>query len=112
MRYMLEHCPDDEDRGPWQVHTTAWMYALEANDRPLVEYHWHPISNSHERLPHLHLEGGKTHLPTGRVLVEDVLRCAMQYGAIPRDEARWRKIDADNRKKFSRGATWGVTRNL
>jgi hypothetical protein len=112
MRYRLDHLPDDKIRGPWKVHTSGWMYRiLNAQQHPIIEYHWHPISDSHERRPHAHVanaDGAKPHIPTGRVMIEDVLHCALQYGAIPRAPAKWRTVETGNRAKFLLGATWGM----
>jgi hypothetical protein len=77
----------------------------------LCEYHWHPISISawHEVRPHLHCPAvPKGHIPTGRVVIEDVLNLAVQHGAKPNNMRRWKELDKLNREKFARGATWGV----
>lgn len=108
MRYKIV-ASDDRDRGPWKVTTTGYMYDLLIDGTPQYEYHWHPISSSHEVRPHLHCSAlGKGHIPTGRVMIEDVLKLAFQQGAEPRDEKRWEKLDKRNREMFARGATWGV----
>lgn len=87
----------------------GYMYDLLMNDTAQYEYHWHPISSSHEVRPHLHCSAlGKGHIPTGRVMIEDVLNLALQKGAEARDEKRWEKLDKRNREMFARGATWGV----
>lgn len=101
---------DDPDRGPWKVSTVGYMYDLQDREgKSLFEYHWHPISKSHESLPHLHCSRlGKGHIPTGRVMLEDVLNLASWHGAAPSSEKRWQKMNKLNREKFARGATWGV----
>ena len=108
MRYEII-AADDPARGPWKVTTTGYMYDLLLNETAQYEYHWHPISSSHEVRPHLHCSAvGKGHIPTGRVMIEDVLNLAFQHGAEPRNETRWKKLDKRNREMFARGATWGV----
>ncbi|WP_419402586.1 hypothetical protein [Mycobacteroides abscessus] len=100
---------EDSERGPWKVTTVGYMYDLRLSDKSLYEYHWHPISVSHEVRPHLHCAAvDKGHIPTGRVMIEDVLNLAVQCGAKPNNLARWTALDKLNREKFSRGATWGV----
>ncbi|RFZ08117.1 hypothetical protein MML61_10215 [Mycobacterium marinum] len=100
---------DDAERGPWKVSTTGYMYDLLLDEKALYEYHWHPISDSHEVRPHLHCSAvDKCHIPTGRVMIEDVLNLAVHYGAKPNSMKRWRELDKLNRDKFARGATWGV----
>lgn len=110
MRYRIIPT-DDADRGPWKVTTTGYMYELLQIDdgKSLFEYHWHPISKSHETLPHLHCSAlGKGHIPTGRVMIEDVLNLAVQHGATPNSVERWDEVNRLNRESFARGATWGV----
>lgn len=108
MRYRIVQT-DEADRGPWKVTTVGYMYELQLDTTALYEYHWHPISKSHEVRPHLHCAAvGKGHIPTGRVMIEDVLNLAVQHGAEPNDADRWMELDKLNREKFARGATWGV----
>lgn len=107
MRYRIIQA--EAGRGPWKVTTVGYMYDLLLDDKRLYEYHWHPISASHEVRPHLHCSKvGKGHIPTGRVMIEDVLNLAVHYGAKPNSMMRWKEIDQLNREKFARGATWGV----
>lgn len=100
---------DEPGRGPWKVTTVGYMYELQLDGKTLYEYHWHPISASHEVRPHLHCSAvGKGHIPTGRVMIEDVLNLAVQHGAKPNNATRWKELDRLNREKFARGASWGV----
>lgn len=104
-----EIVPAEAGRGPWKVSTVGYMYELHVDDKALYEYHWHPISDSHETRPHLHCGAvGKGHIPTGRVMIEDVLNLAVELGAKPNNVSRWKALDQLNREKFARGATWGV----
>lgn len=97
-------------QGPWKVSTAGWIYhLLDGSKKDLIGYHWHPVSSSHLTTPHFHdFEHGDTrHFPTGRILIEDVLQLATEYGANPRDKVKWADTMAENREKFARGATWG-----
>jgi hypothetical protein len=108
MRYGIVET-DEPGRGPWKVSTTGYMYELQLDGKTLYDYHWHPISESHEVRPHLHCAAvGKGHIPTGRVMIEDVLNLAVEHGAKPNNATRWKELDRLNREKFARGATWGV----
>jgi hypothetical protein len=67
MRYRIRQV-DEAGRGPWKVSTVGYMYDLVLDGKKLYEYHWHPISASHEVRPHLHCSAvGKGHIPTGRI---------------------------------------------
>jgi hypothetical protein len=72
---------------PWQTSTTGYAYTiLDAEGHEVVAYHWHPRGRSSIGWPHLHLGAGArvghagladTHLPTGRIMLEDVLHAAI-----------------------------------
>jgi hypothetical protein len=102
---------DVADRGPWKVSTTAWNYQLQEDGKPTLDFHWHPDSRSRVLTPHLHVRSTirlkNRHVPTGRVLVEDVLGLAIELGAAPRDPKAWARVEKRNRDAFLRGATWG-----
>ena len=109
MRY--EVVSAEGGRGPFKVSTRGWIYHLHGpRNRRLIGYHWHPVSDSHATRPHLHAfeMGDKKHYPTGRILFEDVLDLAIEYGARPRDGQRWADVSVENREMFARGATWGA----
>lgn len=64
--------------GEFKAHTRKYIYTLAMGDldRPLVEWHWHPENRPD---PHIHIPGlpapmKTTHLPTGRVAIEEVIR--------------------------------------
>lgn len=106
LRYQIVQT-DDELRGPWKVQTLDYWYDLRRAGHSVVEYHWHPLSG--ETRPHLHCTKIiKGHIPTGRVMIEDVLNLAIELGAKPRDADRWAELDRINRERFARGATWGA----
>jgi hypothetical protein len=97
-------------QGPWKCTTTGWIYELARDESPLVDFHWHPVSDSHVTTPHLHPRASavmrKWHVPSGRVLVEDVLTLAHELGAKPAEG--WEKIMKRNRIAFLKGASWGA----
>jgi len=96
---------DVPDQGPWKVRTTQWIYHMQVDGEPKVQYHWHPETNV--KFPHVHFGNSGPHHPTGRILIEDVLQAAVEYGATPRDGDEWAAIRAENHAMFHRGATWG-----
>jgi hypothetical protein len=110
MSYQIVEVPGN--LGPFKVSTVGWIYHLsDAQGADLIGYHWHPISDSHAKNPHLHdfAHDDKRHYPTGRVLIEEVLDLAIEYGAMPRDPIEWRDIAAENREKFELSASWGTS---
>jgi hypothetical protein len=108
MRYRIVEHPD---KGPWKVSTSGWMYEVHRDERCLLAFHWHPGSPATILTPHLHAEASsqfrKTHIPTGRILIEDVLTVAEELGAKPMSSA-WQSVMVANRRKFLLGATWGL----
>lgn len=108
MNYLILNQPDQDE--PWKVSTTGWIYhLLDRNGARLLGYHWHPLSAlSPITEPHVHVQPRNHHLPTGRILIEDVLFASVEYGAEPRDRAEWLQIDAANRELFAGEATWGA----
>lgn len=107
MRYKIVEHPT---KGPWKVNTTGWIHDVYRADKRVMTFHWHPISDSHVKTPHLHASASSTyrkmHIPTGRILVEDVLGLAHELGAQPLD-SDWHGVMATNRYNFNLGATWG-----
>lgn len=110
IRYLVVRTADAQ-RGPFKVTTRGWMHTIYEDGREVFAYHWHPLSDSHVTVPHLHAHWApdRLHVPTGRVLLEDLLRVAEDLGAEPDDKDKWNAVDQENRESFARGATWGVT---
>ncbi len=101
----------DEPKNRYKVHTTKYIYRLMDCDKdPIADYHWHPDDTPNIPYPHLHATeyGCKRHHPTGRVLIEDLLTLAVECGAAPVDEAKWKRVVTRNRANFALGATWGT----
>lgn len=108
MRYVIvPH--EDKTKGPWKVTITGWIYQLHDRSGDLIAgYHWHPNLTPDILHPHVHVVDDKTHFPTGRVLVEDVLQLAIEHGAKPIDAGAWGSVSTKNRTNFEKGATWGT----
>jgi hypothetical protein len=95
--------------GSWRVSTRGWIHHLYTSDNAdIVGYHWHPREPGHATWPHLHVQGGKDHLPTGRVMIEDILQLAMEFGATPTDPEKWASVCKRNRQRFAASASWGI----
>lgn len=89
---------DRSDR--WIARTVGYAYEIQhADGRMLLAYHWHPVGLSPVTTPHFHLGGtlggidlSKAHLPSGVVLLHDLLRFAIaDLGVEPRRDD-WREV--------------------
>ena len=71
-------------RREWDVEVSQYFYVLlDGTGNELLAYHWHPVSESRVKTPHLHLGRGadvgcaelqpKVHLPTGFVALGEFL---------------------------------------
>jgi hypothetical protein len=110
----------DGERGPYKVSTVGYLYALDdADGREILAYHWHPSGRSDEARPHLHLGAGaevghtgvaSAHLPTERIALEGLLRCAISdMRAEPlRDD--WRRVLDEAQAAFETWRTWPTSR--
>jgi hypothetical protein len=108
-------------RGPWKVHTAAYLYELRRDDAELLVYHWHPSGVSPQTRPHLHigpaaelafkpLQGA--HVPTGRIALEEVLRMAIvELGAQPRRKD-WDQIFERTQAGYEDWRTWPAPREV
>ena len=105
-----------DERGPFKVQVTGYSYALHdaGSQQEILAYHWHP--RSEVTWPHLYLGPGArvgfaalavTHLPTGRIAVEDFIQVTIEaFGAKP-TRGDWLAVLEDSRERFRRWRTWG-----
>lgn len=108
---------DDPDRGPWKVSTKRYRYHVVSDDKTeVILFHWLPEGNCSTEDPHLHvghsqLTSGavltrKTHVPTGRVSLESVIRLLItEFGVIPL-RADWSERLTECEAGFRRFRTW------
>lgn len=103
---------DPQQRGGWAITTARYEYALEDDqEREFLIYQWHPQGSSPVTYPHLHigqmaglpprgLITSHTHLPTGRIALEDLLRLAIeQLGVHPR-RPDWERVLTESQAAF------------
>ena len=86
----------------WKVSETGYRYAvLDADGRELLEYHWHPGSESPIATPHLHIghgamvsrpEIGDAHLPTGKVSISEILRTLIRDFSVTPRRSDWESV--------------------
>jgi hypothetical protein len=98
------------ERGPWKVTTTSYSYEILNEDQSeFLIYHWHPEGLSPESRPHLHIGGAhrKTHVPTGRVAIEDVLRMCIRDLGVDETRDDWAAVLDEAQAAFATWRTWG-----
>lgn len=104
-QYEIVHA-GDRHLGPYKVSTRAYQYSLvnADDDSEVYAYHWHP--DSHHTIPHVHAPpNSKTHLPTGRIAIEQMLLLAYELGAQPIDP-QWRRKIVGALDAFEEHRTW------
>jgi hypothetical protein len=94
----------------YRVSTRAYSYVIE--DRAGVEvlaYQWHPKGQSHITEPHLHVHCGpleSTHLPTGRISLEDLLIYLIDEMRARPVRDNWRDVLKQTREAFKKNKSW------
>lgn len=108
---------DVPDRGPWKVSTKRYRYHVVSDDKTeVILFHWLPEGNCSTEDPHLHVGHSqltpgavmtrKTHVPTGRVSLESVIRLLItEFGVIPL-RTDWDATLARCEDRFRRYRTW------
>jgi hypothetical protein len=114
LRYRV--VPAEGERGPWKVETLAYSHGLETPEaQEIIAYHWHPRQGSEIIYPHLHLGAGigadlgileKTHIPTGRIALEDVLRFAIAELGVEPQREDWSEVLSETQAAFETWCTW------
>lgn len=107
---------DTGPRGPWKASIAGYIYALDVQDEgELIAYHWHPEARGAPTTPHLHigkaaglgypnLEG--SHLPSGRVAVEELLRLAISELGIDARRDDWADVLDETQLAHETWRTW------
>ncbi len=101
-------------RGPYRVATSAYSYTVEEQDgAEIIAYHWHPKGIGKE-FPHLHLKSGakvqrpeltrtkgeSSHIPTGRVALEEFIRLLIECFSVPPQKKDWEEALRQAKQKF------------
>jgi len=98
---------DDREGEPY-VKTVGWSHAVFVDGVDRLRYDWHPFVTPLIPFPHVHIEDAKAHVPTGRILVEDVLVAALEYGALPLSKD-WKDRLRTAKSAFEATAEWGIS---
>ncbi len=104
--------------GQCKVSTDGYVHNVLLDGELAVEFHWHPSEGTRVWFPHVHprfagsgRDRGKMHIPSGRILIEDVLIFAHERGAQPR-RADWEEIVTRNKERIAKELTWGTPSTL
>ncbi len=120
---IINYRVSEDNQRDWRVHTTGYFHTLEDGKHEILAYHWEP-DNAQIRYPHMHLKAGSgvrlpslqsAHLPTGRVLIEDVIWLAIrEFGVLctnqdaDQDHANCRATLNRTRAIFDHFQSWGT----
>ena len=104
----------------YQIRLASYSYeVLDREEREILVYHWHPGGVSDITFPHLHIARvallplvrtdplrtvalGEMHLPTNRVLLEDVVELLIREFAVAPLREDWRTVLDENRAELLR----------
>ncbi len=101
------------ERGPWKVSTAAYRYGIHDSQQvEILSYHWHPQTTRQD--PHLHLGSGskvmnflrRTHLPTGRVSLEEVLRFLIEELKVKPLRQDWNEMLKSTQSQYEQFRSW------
>lgn len=105
--------PHPKYPGEWKVKTDAYAYSLsltEAFEKELLSFQWHPESKI--TFPHVHAalvgepSSHKAHIPTRRILLEDVLWLAIEDLGVMPIRTDWEELLGDARKRVQEFGSW------
>ena len=88
------------DGRDWTAETVGYIYALVGPDgEDLLAYHWHPEGLSRVTRPHVHIAAirhpvvsARTHLPTGRAELADLVRLLIEELGVPPRRGDWSAV--------------------
>jgi hypothetical protein len=107
-----------ESRAPYNVQSQRYAYEiLDREGREILVFHWHPHGAGNVSTPHLHISGmrpialpnrpdgtipapldvSNAHLPTGRIVLEDVIGMLIRDIGVAPLEPAWESVLATNR---------------
>ncbi len=119
---------DTPGRGPWRVTIDHYVYTIRrspssdssSKHEKLISYQWHPNPQGRYNYPHLHLYpdsivgspseaaklSSKSHIPTGRVAMEDIIRFVITQLNVQPLRKDWEKVLNETQERFTRYSSW------
>lgn len=118
--------PHPDVAGAYTVSSAYYAYAVhDLEEAEILTYHWHPAGESPVTFPHLHLPSqigpisvaslgrepaemhlANLHIPTGRVLLEDVVRVLIEEFNVRPLTQSWENTLALNAEIFREIQRW------
>lgn len=104
-----------EERGSWKATTVAYFYQVRERSRPeIIAFHWHPGRHGQPNFPHLHVAShvgtvqiaAKSHVPTGRVPLEAVVRFLISELHVRPVRADWEQVLDEGERLFNARRSW------
>jgi hypothetical protein len=102
--------PDAAAAQRWHISTLAYDYRLSraTDSAELLSWHWHPRTGV--PFPHLHVTATgwnrRSHVPSGRVSVEAVLRLLLSELGVPPKREDWANVLDDSEALFIKHRRW------
>ena len=98
----------------WRVPTLGYIHTVTLDEKLFVEFHWHPDDGSNVWCPHIHprfagsvRDRGGIHIPSGRILIEDVLIFVHERGTTPLKDD-WEAVVSRIKQRVAGESTWGA----
>ncbi len=108
---------DDTIRGPYKVSTSGYVYELKIPEGPrVVAYRWHPSEPGGPPFPHMHVGPGtgaekafdRSHFPTGRISLEQVLRLAITDFDVETRRVDWADVLDASQADYEEWRIWST----
>jgi hypothetical protein len=97
------------------VHSSGYFYQVrEQTGQKVIAFHWHPGRRGQPDFPHLHVTshvGGvhisaKSHVPTGRVSLESVVRFLIEELHVRPLRRDWEQVLEEGERHFHDRRSW------
>lgn len=101
--------------GQWAVRSSGYSYQLrERAGREIIAFHWHPGRRGQPDFPHLHITSqvgavqipAKSHVPTGRVSIESVIRFLIEELHVRPLRPNWDRVLIEGEQSFNDRRNW------
>ena len=111
--YTMRESSDGPRR--WAVRSGSYFYQVRERVGPeIIAFHWHPGRRGQPDFPHLHVTSqsgsvripAKSHVPTGRVSVESVIRFLIEELHVRPLRPDWDRVLLGGERVFNDRRSW------